>query len=174
MKNKYVQILVTVAVTVLVTVLVMPETTKIVTKEVIKEVEVEKIVEVEKVVEVAKEVVKEVVVSERKTKRVTKFADGTVIEEEIYENNQAQIERVLETEYQRYASMEAEYQRQLEFERSKKVVIRNKKRVNVYAGYNPLNANILAGASYNIAGPFTVGAAGTSEGAAYLTLGLRF
>jgi hypothetical protein len=173
LKNRIVQFVVVAVASIALTAIFLPSKEIIVTRDVIKEVEVEKRVEVVKEVVVEKEIEKRIVVSEKKIKRVIEHPDGTRIEEEIWESNKDQIDRILESSSMRVAELREEYERQIEVIKEKKVVKTNPKRLSVFAGYNPIDHDTIGGASYRFAGPLTIGAAGTRS-SAFVTLGIQF
>lgn len=157
----------------------LPE--KIVIKKDKEIVEVEKIVEKEVVKYVDRIVEKEKVVykSEKKIKRKEVFPDGHTIEEEIYESNSEQVDRVAQQEKERYEEILAQKEAEFNEKLSSMKIHTNPKRLSVYAGLGTEFTDFgkqyyLGGVNYPIWGPLIVGGEATSQGQFALTIGLRF
>jgi hypothetical protein len=150
---------------------ILPE--KITIKKEKEIVEVEKVVEVE----VEKVVVKEVVVHKkvRVVKRREVFPDGHIIEEEVYESEAEQIDRIAAEYKEKLAAKEAELKR-------KEMYLKehlNPKPMYLYAGvgadpFNPLKPMYMAGVQKPIFGPIILGGFVDSNRNIGITLGVRF
>lgn len=116
-----------------------------------------KIQEKEKIVIQKVEVIKDQAIRTKKTK-VTK-PDGTIIEKETFDH----------TIMENIIAQKAEASREIE----KTITNFNNKRLLIYGGVNPLQAHQYnLGMSYNLWGPFDVGA--SFDGRAFVTVGIRF
>lgn len=93
------------------------------------------------------------------TRKIT-FPDGKIIEEEIYESESEQIDRLLEQERKKYEQIitkkESEYQKKM---RDMRLTVENKKRFTLHGGFQTdldsfsLNESFVVGASMDIFGP---------------------
>jgi len=109
--------------------------------------------EVEKVVEVEKIVNRDVIKHQVKTI----YKDGMI--------------KIVTDSHDK--SKDVETSKEVVKETTQKTVGLNEKKLLVYAGVNPIDINnYLVGASYNLLGPFDVGAA--YQDGVYITVGLRF
>lgn len=143
----------------------------------------EKVTEyVDKVVEVEKEVIKEVVVYKEKlvhekvkvVKRKETFPDGRIIEEEIYESEMEQIQRIQAEERNRYHDLLAKKESEHRQKIASLKIHTNPKRLNVFASKDALTKRFGGGLTYALWGPLTVGVMATSDGYVGPTIGIRF
>lgn len=96
------------------------------------------------------------------TRKIT-FPDGKIVEEQIYESESDQVDRILNQERDRYevllAKKEEEYQRKLT---QKTLQVENKRKFTLHAGFQSdltnfsFNDTFITGVSYNILGPLVI------------------
>jgi hypothetical protein len=152
------------------TYLFMPEKIKVEIKT--ETIIVEKIVEKEVIKVVEKEVIKYEKV--KVVKRKTTWPDGKIEEEEIYESESQQIDRMTE----KYQELLKESEQKWEEKYSYLKEQTNPKRFNIFGGLG-LNLDVMKrsyvfGLNASFYGPFTMGVVGTTNGGLYGTVGLRF
>lgn len=154
----------------IVTYLFTPEKIKVEIKT--ETVYVDKIVEKEVVKYVEKEVIKYEKV--RVVKRKTTWPDGKVEEEEIYESESEQIDRMQE----KYEEMLVEAEKKWEEKYSYLKEHTNPKRFNFFGGagldLTHPQLEYLAGINVDVWGPITTGLIATSGRDMYITFGLKF
>lgn len=181
-KNKYFQLAVAFGIGCLVFRVFGPERIEIKKETEIVEVEkeVEKVVFKDKIVRVVQTVEK--IVTERKVKRKETFPDGRVVEEEIYESNTQQLERVKAEEEERYQAKVVELEREYQKKVSESKTIINPKKatvsVLVLGDIQDFDAHIGVDADYQIGNmfnlPIVMGASYTNKGLMGIRLGVRF
>lgn len=163
----------------LVTVFLLPEI-KIGKTE--KEIEYrDRIVEKEVVKYVDRIVEKEVIRTEKVkvVKHKETFPDGRIVEDEIYESETEQLDRMKEQYEEKYREVIAEQERIRKERESELMITFNPKKITVYGGAgvstdNPLDLKYLAGFNYNLWGPVVVGAQADTEPGVAVTVGIKF
>lgn len=143
---------------------------------------VDRVVEKE-VIKYVDRVVEKVVTKTEKVKTVKRketFPDGHTIEEEIFESESEQIDRLRQEEQERYKEMLVQREREFREKEESLKVHYNPKSFTVFGGAgvevtDPLQSPYyLAGVQASVWGPFTIGAEVTTDANVAATVGLRF
>lgn len=133
----------------------------------------DKIVEKEVIKYVEKEVIKYEKV--RVVKRKVTWPDGKIEEEEIYESESEQIDRMTEKYAELLKQKEIEYTKKYEYLKEHL----RPKRLNLFAGLRSSITELkrpyyLGGFNYNVWGPFTIGAIVDTQPSAGVLIGIQF
>jgi len=156
---------------------------KIITKKEIETQIVEKIVNKDVIQYVDKIQYKEVekIVVVKKVTRKETFPDGRIVEEEIYESNEQQLDRLLENTKQKYEEQITQITSKYEQKLSEKKEIINPKKLTIYTGggtlINNLKPYVLGGIMYDINTPWVIGGqvvTNNNDTSVFGTLGFKF